>query len=59
MFRLNKKMSTNFSISNEMERLTTTGRSTIPLSILSQTPLQRAGSLFFDSLSLKLYYSDG
>ncbi len=48
-----------FGISNETRNLTINGRSTIPLSILPQTPVQRKGSLIFDPRTLKLYYSDG
>ncbi len=52
-------MSVNYGVSNEIRNLTTTGRTTIPLGILSQTPVQRKGSLIFDPMTLKLYYSDG
>ncbi len=49
----------NFGVSNETRNLTTNGRTTIPLAILPQTPVQRKGSLIFDPRILKLYYSDG
>jgi hypothetical protein len=49
---------TNYRVSNESRNLTITGRNTIPLGVLSQTPVQRPGSLIFDPRTLGLYYSD-
>jgi len=49
----------NTRISNEMRNLTMAGRSTIPIAVAINTPIQRQGSLIFDPLSKKLYYSDG
>ncbi len=47
------------SVNNDSLAKSFQNRMTIPLSILSQTPVQRKGSLIFDPLTLKLYYSDG
>ncbi|MBV1928591.1 MAG: hypothetical protein KUG81_03665 [Gammaproteobacteria bacterium] len=49
----------NLGILNDTKSLTVSGRLTIPVASLSQTPPQRKGSLIIDPLSLKLYYSDG
>ena len=49
----------NFQISNEKFNFSNSGSFTVPVNILSQTHVKRKGSLFFDQLSLKLYYSDG
>jgi len=49
----------NRGISNAQKNVTVSGRLTIPVANLSQTPVQIKGSLIFDPLSLKLYYSDG
>ena len=50
---------TNSAVSNETRNLTIKGRQTIPLGLISQTPVQRGGSLIFDPRTLKLFYSDG
>ncbi len=49
----------NSGVSNETRNLTIKGRQTIPLGLISQTPVQRGGSLIFDPRTLKLFYSDG
>jgi hypothetical protein len=49
----------NFRYSNDQRNLTVSGRQTIPIGVVAQTPIQKRGSIIFDSLSLKLYYSDG
>ena len=52
-------MSSRFQVSDEIRNLTTTGRITIPVSTADNTPVQKKGSLIFDPLTLRVYYSDG
>jgi len=48
-----------FGVSNEQRNLTITGRNTVPLAIVGNTPVQQKGSIILDPSTLKLYYSDG
>jgi len=50
---------TNFRVSNEIRNVTLVQRATIPLSFVSQTPVQEEGSIIYDPSNGSIYYSNG
>jgi hypothetical protein len=49
----------NFRVSNEARNITFVQRSTIPISPVDQTPVQREGSLIYDPSNGLIFYSNG